>query len=43
LVDHLCEIAMCYSGTTSDFNPAMVAFLRHHRLPVPDELLSQAC
>lgn len=42
LVDHLCEIEMCYSGTTSDFTPALAAFLRHHRLPVPDELLSQA-
>lgn len=42
LVDHLCEFEMCYTGTTSDFSPALAAFLRQHRLPVPDELLSQA-
>jgi hypothetical protein len=43
LVDHLCEIEICYSGTMSDFNPALVAFLRQHRLPVPPELLEKVC
>jgi hypothetical protein len=40
LVDHLCELEICYTGTTDDFNPALVAFLRQHRLPVPEELLA---
>lgn len=42
LVDHLCELALCYSGATRDFNPALAAFLRQHRLPVPDDLLGEA-
>jgi hypothetical protein len=41
LVEHLRELEGCYTGTTSDFNPAMVAFLRQHRLPVPTALLEK--
>jgi hypothetical protein len=41
LVEHLCEIEICYTGTMSDFNPALAAFLRQHRLPVPPELLEK--
>ncbi|MBZ0286792.1 MAG: transcriptional regulator [Anaerolineae bacterium] len=41
LVEHLCEIEICYTGALSDFSPALAAFLRHHRLPVPPELLEK--
>jgi hypothetical protein len=41
MVEHLCEIEICYTGTLNDFNPALVAFLRHHKLPVPPELLEK--
>lgn len=41
MVEHLCEIEICYTGTMNDFNPALVAFLRQHKLPVPPELLEK--
>lgn len=38
MVDHLCELEVCYTGDVHNFDPALVAFLQKRNLPVPREL-----
>jgi hypothetical protein len=37
MVDHLQELSVTYTGQYNDFNPAVIAWMSKHRLPVPQE------